>query len=175
LERRPLWRPNNDGRDSARPSNQLVTNADSSNTLGMKSVAFVFRLVFAILFLALCSTAVNAADSAGWVGEYTDKKFLSGRAVFQLSIDQSGSAMQIRFDAAWNDGHAAAPEADGPGKVSGNTLTFKWEDTFKNSGTGTIKRSGDDIIVSIDATHVADPRCLPFYGKNMRLKRAAKK
>jgi hypothetical protein len=132
-------------------------------------------LIASIVCVALFPLHVQAADSAGWVGEYTDKKFLSGRAVFQLSIDQSGSAMQIRFDAAWNDGHAAAPEADGPGKVSGNTLTFKWEDTFKNSGTGTITKSGDDVIVSLNPTHVADPRCLPFYGKNMRLKRAAKK
>lgn len=132
-------------------------------------------LIASIVCLALFPLRVHGADSAGWVGEYTDKKFLSGRAVFQLSIEQSGSAMQIRFDAAWNDGHAAAPEADGPGKLSGNTLTFKWEDSFKNSGTGSITKSGDDVIVSLNPTHVTDPRCLAFYGKNMRLKRAAKK
>jgi hypothetical protein len=110
-----------------------------------------------------------------WAGQYTDKKFLGGRAVFQLSIEQSGSAMQVSFDAVYNDGHGAAPEAEGPAKVSGNTLTFKFEDTFKNSGTGTITRAGDDIIVSLNPTHVADPRCLAFYGKNMRLKRVVKK
>lgn len=83
--------------------------------------------------------------------------------------------MQVSFDAAWADGHGAAPEAQGTATVSGNTLTFKWEDTFQNSGTGTISRSGDDITVTFSPTHVADPRCLQFYGKNMRLKRAAKK
>jgi hypothetical protein len=124
-----------------------------------------------LAFLALFCFNAAAADSSGWAGEYTDKKFLSGRAVFQLSIEQSGS---VRFDAAWNDGHAAAPEAEGPGKISGSTLTFKWEDSFKNSGTGTITRSGDDVIVTLNPTHVADPRCLAFYGKNMRLKRAKK-
>jgi hypothetical protein len=128
-----------------------------------------------IVVLTLFCVAANAADSPGWVGEYTDKKFLSGRAVFQLSIEQSGSAMHIRFDAVWVDGHGAAPEADGPGKLSGNTLTFKWEDSFKNSGTGTITRSGDDVLVTINATKVADPSCLQFYGKNMRLKRATAK
>jgi hypothetical protein len=132
-------------------------------------------LVASIVCLALLTTRLNAADSSGWVGEYTEKKFLNGRAVFQLSIEQSGNAMQIRFDAAWNDGHAAAPEADGAGKISGNTLTFKWEDTFQNSGTGTITRSGEDIMVSLNTTHVAEARCLAFYGKNMRLKRAGKK
>lgn len=82
--------------------------------------------------------------------------------------------MQVSFDAAWVDGHGAAPEGEGPAKVSGNTLTFKFEDSFKNSGTGTIKRAGDEIIVSFDPTHVEETRCLAFYGKNMRLKRVRK-
>lgn len=140
-------------------------------------IPFFFRHVAAtILFLAVTSFAVHAADSSGWVGQYTEKKdFLGGRAVFQLSIEQSGSAMQVSFDAAWVDGHGAAPEAEGPAKVSGNTLTFKFEDTFKNSGTGTITRAGDDIVVSLNPTHVEEPRCLAFYGKNIRLKRAEKK
>ena len=139
------------------------------------AISFTLRLVASVVCFALLSVTVHAADSSGWVGEYTDKKFLNGRAVFQLSIEQSGSAMHIRFDAAWNDGHAAAPEADGPGKLSGNTLTFKWEDSFKNSGTGSITKSGDDVMVSLNVAHVADPRCLAFYGKNMRLKRAGRK
>ena len=115
------------------------------------------------------------AASESWAGQYTDKKFLAGRAVFQLTIEQSGSAMQVSFDAAWADGHGAAPEAEGPAKVSGNTVTFTFKDTFENSGTGTITRAGDDILVTINPTHVVEPRCLAFYGKNMRLKRAAKK
>jgi hypothetical protein len=141
----------------------------------MKTFPILSRAIVTVFVIALSARIAHSADSAGWVGEYTDKKFLNGRAVFQLSIEQFGAAMHIRFDAAWNDGHAAAPEADGPGSVSGNKLTFKWEDTFKNSGTGTITRSGDDITVSLNPTHVEDPRCLAFYGKNMRLKRAAAK
>jgi hypothetical protein len=94
--------------------------------------------------------------------------------VFQLSIEQSGGAMQVAFDAAYADGHGAAPEAEGPAKVSGQTLTFKFEDSFGNTGTGTITRAGDDIVVSINPTQVKEPRCLAFYGKNMRLKRAKK-
>lgn len=116
-----------------------------------------------------------AAGNENWAGQYAEKKFLGGRAVFQLTIEQSGSAMQVSFDAAWVDGHGAAPEAEGPAKISGNTLTFKFEDTFQNSGTGTITRTGDDILVSINPAHVVEPRCLAFYGKNIRLKRVAKK
>jgi hypothetical protein len=125
----------------------------------------------AIIFLAGFSRAIQAADSSSWVGEYRDDKFLGDRAVFQLSIEQSGSAMQVSFDAAWDDAHGAAPEAQGPAKVLGNTLTFKFEDSFGNSGAGTITRSGNDILVTINPTHVAESRCLAFYGKNMRLKR----
>ncbi|HEX8489889.1 MAG TPA: hypothetical protein VF626_02625 [Chthoniobacterales bacterium] len=130
------------------------------NLPALLTAVFVFRL----------STAF-AAEPASWAGEYSDKKFLNGRAVFQLSIEQSGATMKVSFDAAWNDGHGAAPEAEGPAKVSGNTLTFKFEDSFKNSGTGTISRAGGDVIVSLNPTHVVEPRCLAFYGKNLRLKR----
>ena len=129
-------------------------------------VPFFFRQgATAILFLAAAALTLRAADSPVWAGEYRDDKFLGGRAVFQLSIEQSGSKMQVSFDAAWVDGHGAAPEAEGPATVSGNTVTFKFEDTFQNSGTGTITRAGNDILVSINPTHVVEPRCLAFYGK----------
>jgi hypothetical protein len=137
--------------------------------------SFFRHVAAAILFLAMPSFAVHAADASGWAGQYTDKKFLGGRAVFQLSIEQSGSAMQVSFDAAWVDAHGAAPEAEGPATVSGNTLTFTFKDTFENSGTGMITRAGNEIIVSINPTHVVEPRCLAFYGKNMRLTRVGKK
>jgi hypothetical protein len=136
--------------------------------------SFFRHVVATALFLAAASFAVQAADSPGWAGQYRDEKFLGGRAVFQLSIEQSGSKMQVSFDAAWVDAHGAAPEAEGPATVSGNTLTFTFKDTFENSGTGTIIRAGNDILVSINPTHVVEPRCLAFYGKNMRLKHVAK-
>ena len=131
------------------------------------------RVLVTSVFVFRLSTAL-AAEPASWAGQYADKTFLGGRAVFQLSIEQSGSAIQVTFDAAYADGHGAAPEAEGPAKLSGNTLTFKFEDSFKNSGTGTITRAGNDIIVSINPTQVKEPRCLAFYGKNMRLKRLGK-
>src|ERR1700704_4134522 len=134
------------------------------------------RVLFALtLTLILAAQLCFAGASENWAGQYRAENFLGGRAVFQLTIEQSGSKMQVSFDAAWVDAHGAAPEAEGPAQVSGKTLTFKFEDTFQNSGTGTITRPGNDILVSINPTHVVEPRCLAFYGKNMRLKRAAKK
>ena len=140
------------------------------------SRSFPRQFAAVILFLALSSAVSHAAESrGGWAGQYRATNFLGGRAVFQLTIEQSGSAMQVSFDAAWADGHGAAPEAEGPATVSGNTLTFKFTDSFGNSGSGTITRSGNDIIVSITPAHVVEPRCLAFYGKNMRLTRISKK
>jgi hypothetical protein len=140
------------------------------------STPSVFRRIgFAAFLTLVVCLAVRAAATPNWAGEYRAEKFLSGRAVFQLTIEQSGSSMQVTFDGAYVDGHGAAPEGQGPAKISGGTLQFKFEDSFSNSGTGTITRAGDDIFVSINPTHVAEPRCLAFYGKNMRLKRVTKK
>ena len=126
----------------------------------------------------LASTVLGATGSTmfaaepNWAGEYADKKFLNGQAVFQLSIQQSGNSIQVAFDAAYVDGHGAAPEGDGQAKITGaNTLEFKWEDSFKNSGTGTIKRTADGVTVSMNPRRVVDSRCLVFYGQNIRLKR----
>jgi hypothetical protein len=133
------------------------------------------RRIGLIAFLALATClVVRAADTSPWAGEYRAEKFLNGRAVFQLSIEQSGGAMQVTFDGAYTDGHGAAPEGQGPAKVSGNTLQFKFEDSFGNTGTGTITRAGNDIIVSMKTSHVAEARCLAFYGQNMQLKRVRK-
>jgi hypothetical protein len=153
----------------ARTSNRL-------NILSMKIPSPLFRYLTATAIVLLAGICfVCAADSSGWTGQYADKSYLGGRAVFQLTVEQSGSKTQVSFDAAWVDGHGAAPEAEGPATVSGNIVTFKFEDTFQNSGTGTIARAGNDILVSINPTHVVEPRCLAFYGKNIRLKRVAKK
>jgi hypothetical protein len=138
----------------------------------MKTVC-TFFLTAALATIA--GFSLHAADP-GWAGQYADKNFMGGKAVFQLTIEQSGNAIQVSFDAAHNDAHGAAPEGQGPANVSGkDMLTFKFEDSFGNSGTGTIKRAGSDIIVSMKTAHVAEPRCLVFYRENMRLKASGKK
>jgi hypothetical protein len=125
------------------------------------------------IWIILGATAFSSdSTELSWTGEYADKNFLNGQAVFELSVSQSGNTIKIAFDAAYGDGHGAAPDGEGQAKITGkNTLQFNWEDSFENSGTGTIKRAGKDVIVSMKTMHVVDSRSLTFYGENMRLKR----
>lgn len=136
--------------------------------------AFIkLRLPFPIL-LTLLAICVSVAAAAGtWTGEYADKHFQNGQSVFQLSLEQSGNSVSVIFSAVHNNGQGAAPEADGKGTVTkSGAVEFTWQDSLQNSGTGTISRSGPDVLLSLKATHVADSRCLAFYGQNMRLKPA---
>ena len=92
-----------------------------------------------LFYLVVLSTVASNGLFAepNWAGEYVDKKLLNSQAVFQMSIEQSGDAIQISFDGAYTDAHGAAPDGQGPAKITGkNTLEFKWEDSFNNSGTG---------------------------------------
>jgi len=147
------------------------------STLWMVSLPYPARMkwndVALFISIILGATASNSPSAEpNWAGEYADKNFLNGQGVFEMSITQSGNAIQIAFDAAYADAHGAAPDGEGQAKVTGSgTLQFKWEDSFKNSGTGTITRAGKDIVVSMNTTRVVDSRCLVFYGNNMRLKR----
>jgi hypothetical protein len=129
-----------------------------------------FASLVSIVLSATTPTSFSAEPN--WTGEYADKNFLNGQAAFQLSIEQAGNAIKVLFDAAYVDAHGAAPDGEGSAKIVGNgALEFKWEDSFKNSGTGRIVRAGQDIVVSMKTTRVVDSRCLVFYGDSMRLKR----
>jgi hypothetical protein len=114
------------------------------------------------------------AAGENFTGEYADKKFMNGQAVLQLSLEQNGNKVTIFFSGVRNDGQGAAPEINAVGTVNGNTVQFKFQDDLKNSGTGTITKAGEDVLVSIKPTKVADARCMQFYGQNMRLKRVRK-
>jgi len=127
-----------------------------------------------VILLVTTGTALSAG-AAKFDGEFADKKFLNGQGVFEFSVHQSGNALEIGFDAAYSDGHGATPDATGAGQVNGNTAQFTWKDSFGNTGSGTISLAGDDIVVSMKAVHVTDPRCLAFYRQNMKLKRTGKK
>ena len=133
------------------------------------------------LTISLLSIIVVAAHSGfaaqvpTFSGEYADKKFMNGQAVFQLSLEQSGNEVSVFFNGVRNDGQGAAVEGDSKGRVTAKgTVEFKFEDGMKNSGIGTIIKAGDDVILSMKVTHVADSRCLPFYKQNLRLKRVKK-
>ena len=132
-------------------------------------------LTFIAAFLCVPSAAVISANASNFAGEYADKQFLGGQGVFQLSLEQSGNDVTVFFSAAYNSGQGAAPEADGKGHVTGNgVLEFRWEDSSKNAGAGTVKHVGEDVIVSLKTTRVTDSRCLVYYKENMRLKRVKK-
>jgi hypothetical protein len=124
-------------------------------------------------FVCLCFAASVPAKDANWTGNYTDKKYLNGQAVFQLNILQEGETITVDFDAVYNDGHGCAPQGNGPAKiVDKDTLKFTFTDSSNNAGTGTIKRVDDGVIISIKPTRVANPGCLVFYKQEIRLKRA---
>lgn len=134
------------------------------------------RTTFAFLFALATSPLLSAADAPKFAGEYADKKFLNGQAVFQLSLEQSGNAVDIFFAAGYNDGHGTAPEATCKGKVTAKgTIEFKFVDSDGNTGTGTITRAGNDVVLSIKATTVRDKRALVFYRDGIRLTEANKK
>ena len=100
------------------------------------------------------------------------RSFLSGQAVFQMSIEQSGGAMQVAFDAAYTDGHGAAPEGEGPAQGFRQHAAIQIRRHFRNSGTGTITRRGrrHHRLAETDPRRgSAVPR---FLQQNMRLKRA---
>jgi len=138
----------------------------------MKHFPLVSTIVIAVLTAASLALAAASVD---FTGEYADKKFLNGQAVIQLSLEQTGKTVSIFFSGVRSDGQGVAPEINANGNVSGKGIVeFKFTDELKNAGTGTITKAGDDVVVSINTTRVADPRCLQFYKTNMRLKRVKK-
>jgi hypothetical protein len=142
----------------------------------LSSPSVFWRISLAAFLLPLGCFLAHAADPAGWAGIYVDKNYLNGQTYFQLGTQESDHSIQIVFNAAYADGHGIAPEAQGSAKISAkDTLEFKFKDSFKNSGSGTIKRAGNDIIVDFIFANAVDKRCLVFYGRNMHLRRVAKK
>jgi hypothetical protein len=125
--------------------------------------------------LPLISISVTTAIPAGaqnFAGEYADRNFLNGQAIFQMSLEQSGNTVSLWFSTGYNDRHDCGPDAEGKRKITPKgAIEFTFRDSANNSGSGAITCVGSDIIVSMKTTRVADPRCLVFYRQNMRLKR----
>ncbi len=129
-------------------------------------------LFLSTLGLMITTHLSLAAAVDTWAGEYTDKKFLNDSATLQLSIEQSGSKIQVSFDAVNNNGSGCAPEAQGMATASGkDKLQFSFRDNNGNAGSGSISRGGGDLVVSLKATKVAKQDCTKFYRDNIHLKR----
>jgi len=134
------------------------------------------RITVPLLLIVVLTATALAAEAPNFSGEYADKNLLNGQAVFQMSLEQSGNTVSVWFSAGYNDGHGAAPEANGTGKVnSKGTVEFKFDDSDGNAGTGTITHAGNDIVVSIKMTKVRDSGPLAFYREGIRLARQGKK
>lgn len=134
------------------------------------------RPVLASITIAFATVgSIEAAGPGKFDGEFVDKKYLDGQAVFEFSVQQSGNTLTIAFDAAYSDGHGVAPESTGTGRVTGSSAQFTWKDSHRNLGSGTITLVGDDILLSLKPTRMSDPRCAPFYRENIKLKRMGKK
>jgi len=154
---------------------KLWISIDFSDSVGLSvSERFLMKKQFRLFLISMLAITGAAIAAGKFDGEFGDKNFLNGQAVFEFSIQQSGNALNIAFDAAYSDGHGATPDATGAGKATGNTAQFTWKDSHGNTGTGTINLAGDDIVVSMKTVHAADSRCLVFYRQNMRLKRIGK-
>ena len=128
-----------------------------------------------LLLTAIAFVFSISAAQAQLAGEYADKSYRGGSAVFQMSIEGSGNGTQVWFSAIRHDAQGSAPEGQGYGKMnSKGALEFRFDDSCHNSGTGTITKSGDDILVSMSVTKKADAGCAAFYSASMKLKRVKK-
>jgi hypothetical protein len=125
-----------------------------------------------LVAVAIAFTIVSVRGQ-NFAGEYADRNFLNGRAVFQMSLEQSGKAVSVWFSTGYNDGHGCSVDAQGTGKLTGKgAVEFTFQDSSRNTGSGTVTKAGDQVAVSIKVTRAADARCLEFYRQNIRLKRA---
>ena len=134
------------------------------------------KRLIAALFFVFTIASVIAAQPANFAGEYADRSFLSGQATFQMSLEQSGNTVSVWFSTGYNDGHGLQAIADGTGRITPKGgVEFTFTDSARNAGTGTITRAGEDILVSLKTTRVADSRSLELYRQNIRLKKVGKK
>ena len=51
--------------------------------------------LFSALLLGLGLAAASLAAAESWTGNYTDKKYLNGKAVFQLNILEEGDTISV--------------------------------------------------------------------------------
>src|SRR3954464_967973 len=75
---------------------------------------------FSAAFFSLILATFLSAKEATWSGNYTDKKYLNGQAVFQLNMRQEGAPITVVFDAVFPDGHGCAPQENGPATTVNN-------------------------------------------------------
>jgi uncharacterized protein YecT (DUF1311 family) len=93
---------------------------------------------------------------------------------FGLEVFQTGNKAHVEFGATKTDGSGAAPVGEGEGQIDdAGVLTFTFEDSFSNKGTGTFALKKKGYWLDLDATQVEDPRCLRLYGEMILRRKGA--
>lgn len=111
------------------------------------------------------ASSPSRLEDLSLVGAYEVVSGRGSEAVAMLvTITQSGEEPEITFQAAHVDGHGAAPDGSGTGRVGNDgVFRFSFSDSFNNEGAGTFRRAGGRFALSMKLQEVAEPRCLPFY------------
>jgi hypothetical protein len=137
----------------------------------MKKLALLF-LWLGVLGCAVNDRAANVVPIS-FTGRFELTKD-EGKA-FALDVVQSGKEAKISFSAGNEDGSGAAPDGDGHGAInSKGELVFKFSDSFENTGSAVLRRSGNLFQLSMQLDKVEDPRATVHYGR-LTLKRTSTK
>lgn len=132
-------------------------------------VGKVAALLVGLSWSAACSTppkptAVTPKDSL--TGSY---QFSSGSkrddVAIAVTIEREGDEWTLGLQAAHPDGHGAAPDGGGTGRIdTDGVFRFSYSDSFDNRGSGTFRRAANGYALSIAIDTVTEPRCMMFYG-----------
>jgi hypothetical protein len=121
------------------------------------------------IVVAACASIVVAGAGSDLTGSFVHRSGSDQDAVsISVTVEARADGKYLfSLMAAHPDAHGAAPDGDGEGRIGPNgVLRFAYEDSFSNKGTGTFRRTKKGYLLSIDIDHVADPRCLVFYGEH---------
>ena len=123
----------------------------------------------AIYILVLVESIAIAGISSDLTGDFV---YESGSerddvAIYVTVKAEGDGKFSLALMAAHPDGHGAAPDGDGEGRVDHDgVLRFPFQDSFFNKGTGTFQRTKDGYVLSIHIADVQDARCLAYYGEH---------
>jgi hypothetical protein len=124
------------------------------------------RLLLSSILL-LSSVALAAGAERDYSGKYEllPAHAWARKKGFELIVRQTGARATISFSAANVDGSGAAPDAEGKGQVKNGLLTFKFRDSFDNTGTGTLSLLRNGMFrLTMNPNKVRDSRALVHYG-----------
>ena len=129
----------------------------------------------AAVFLAIMITVTlyqpAQAASGKYTGTYT--KTWSVSSNMTVTIKPSYSKVRLQLEKLGVNGSPIYATAPITAKRKGNTVSFKWKDTWGNSGTGTLKLYKGYVKLKVKQTHTArwNRSTLDTGGKYMKIYR----